>query len=356
MSIAYELGLIFMLFQTVDDARHLMTYLDPKLGKPIPEVDYAGSCTIYDPERPDNPFHNVYDKFDVFVPVHFFGWWIKTLILRDLWLCNILSIMFEVLEYSLEHQLSNFSECWWDHWIMDILICNGMGIYLGLLTLHYLSMKPYHWRGLWETPRYRDKIRRIAGQFGPYVWIDFNWRPKASLKRWFGVLAVTAMFLLAELSNFYLKFILWVPPNHNLCLYRILMFAGIGAVSMREVYQFLDDPHCNHFGRQAWVMACIIITETVLIVKFDPVTVTKPLPFHMQIFWVALISFLAAWTIWHFGFKGIKVTSYPPTAENGHLHHDEMNMNERTEWMTKKVRRKRSISTPHHGKNVGKDL
>lgn len=27
----------------------------------------------------------------------------------------IISVMFEFLEYSLEHQLPNFSECWWDH-------------------------------------------------------------------------------------------------------------------------------------------------------------------------------------------------------------------------------------------------
>jgi hypothetical protein len=27
----------------------------------------------------------------------------------------VISIGFEILEYSLEHQLPNFSECWWDH-------------------------------------------------------------------------------------------------------------------------------------------------------------------------------------------------------------------------------------------------
>lgn len=52
---------------------------------------------------------------DGFVTVHFVGWWAKTLILRDYWICNVLSFAFEVLEYSLEHQLPNFSECWWDH-------------------------------------------------------------------------------------------------------------------------------------------------------------------------------------------------------------------------------------------------
>jgi len=52
---------------------------------------------------------------DLFVPLHLFGWWCKTLLLRDWWLCWVISLMFEILEYTLEHQLPNFSECWWDH-------------------------------------------------------------------------------------------------------------------------------------------------------------------------------------------------------------------------------------------------
>lgn len=39
----------------------------------------------------------------------------QTLMIRDWWMCTIVSVMFEFLEYSLEHQLPNFSECWWDH-------------------------------------------------------------------------------------------------------------------------------------------------------------------------------------------------------------------------------------------------
>jgi len=37
--------------------------------------------------------------------------------------------MFEVVEYTLEHQLPNFSECWWDHVgiaarLLVLYICN----------------------------------------------------------------------------------------------------------------------------------------------------------------------------------------------------------------------------------------
>ena len=37
---------------------------------------------------------------------------------------------------------------------MDALVCNGLGIYIGMKTLDYLSMKEYHWRGMWNIPTY----------------------------------------------------------------------------------------------------------------------------------------------------------------------------------------------------------
>ena len=40
-------------------------------------------------------------------------------------------------------------------WFMDIILCNGLGIYFGMKTLNYLSMKPYHWRGMWNIRGYR---------------------------------------------------------------------------------------------------------------------------------------------------------------------------------------------------------
>nr|XP_053635031.1 phosphatidylserine synthase 2-like [Cherax quadricarinatus] len=160
------------------------------------EKDYGGNCRLYDHESPEDPYHNIWDKLDLFVPLHFFGWWMKTLLLRDWWLCWVISVMFEILEYTLEHQLPNFSECWWDHWIMDALLCNGLGIYCGLQSLKYFSMKTYHWRGLWNIPTYRGKLRRIMAQFGPYVWVDYDWKPLSSLGRWFSMLGIIAIMTL----------------------------------------------------------------------------------------------------------------------------------------------------------------
>merc|ERR1719464_1994983 len=174
-SIVYELFLIYTLFQAPGEARALLKFFDGSLGVPIEEQDYGGGCLIYDPDVPDNPYHNVWDKMDIFIVSHLLGYWCKTLIFRDWWLTTVISVMFEFLEYSLEHQLPNFSECWWDHWILDVIICNGGGTIIGLLTLRYLSLKTYNWRGLYNIPTYRGKIKRIIAQFSPHGWIEFNW-------------------------------------------------------------------------------------------------------------------------------------------------------------------------------------
>ena len=62
VSIVYELLLIFVLFQSPNDARGLLKYLDDNLGEPIPEKDYGGNCRLYDWEKPNDPFHNLKEK------------------------------------------------------------------------------------------------------------------------------------------------------------------------------------------------------------------------------------------------------------------------------------------------------
>ena len=54
-----------------------MAKIDSDLGKPLKDKSYGGNCLIYDVNRPESPWHNVWDKMDGFVIVHFIGWWLK---------------------------------------------------------------------------------------------------------------------------------------------------------------------------------------------------------------------------------------------------------------------------------------
>ncbi|XP_044115823.1 phosphatidylserine synthase 2 isoform X3 [Neovison vison] len=246
------------------------------------------------------------DKLDGFVPAHFLGWYLKTLMIRDWWMCTIVSVMFEFLEYSLEHQLPNFSECWWDHWIMDVLVCNGLGIYCGMKTLEWLSLKTYKWQGLWNIPTYKGKMKRIAFQFTPYSWVRFEWKPASSLRRWLAVCGIILVFLLAELNTFYLKFVLWLPPEHSLVLLRLVFFVNVGGVAMREIYDFMDDPKPHKkLGQQAWLVAAITATELLIVVKYDPHTLTLSLPFYISQCWTLGSVLVLTWTVWRFFLRDI---------------------------------------------------
>ena len=102
------------------------------------------------------------NQMDIFVIAHSLGWFAKAIILRDYWFCWILSIMFEIMEYSLAHQLPNFAECWWDHvgwtnsitqslcgltiihalqWILDLILTNWVGTVIGMKFCEHFSMK-----------------------------------------------------------------------------------------------------------------------------------------------------------------------------------------------------------------------
>jgi hypothetical protein len=46
VNLAYELALVFLLFQDLDSARKMMMLIDPKLGVPLPEKSYADDCAL----------------------------------------------------------------------------------------------------------------------------------------------------------------------------------------------------------------------------------------------------------------------------------------------------------------------
>lgn len=90
--------------------------------------------------RPATSIQNLYNGLDLFAVAYFIGLYGKAIILRDFWACTILSVMFEIAEYSLSHQIDNFNAFAYDRFGLNILICNLEGTILGLLTGNYLEV------------------------------------------------------------------------------------------------------------------------------------------------------------------------------------------------------------------------
>ncbi|KAL6065532.1 CDP-diacylglycerol--serine O-phosphatidyltransferase [Balamuthia mandrillaris] len=301
LGVLYQMSLVYLLFQTKEDVRLFLKHFDPKLGVPLPERSYAVNCDVYTPNDPVSSFRNVWDTVnDEFVLAHVIGWFGKTLLIRDAYVCVFISVLFEVWELTLEHQLHNFAECWWDHIILDILICNNLGIIAGLLTCRYLlKMKEYNWTGLWAS-----KKGKLVRNFLPEKFEEYHWEVLSNWRRCVSVLLLCLAISITELNAFYLKFILWVPPPHPLNIARLLLWLALAFPALREYYQFVSDPKCYKMGSMSWLCVCLFSTEALLCVKFGWDMFPKSVP--PEVFWPWVFFLVASGTfgIIYFSRKG----------------------------------------------------
>jgi phosphatidylserine synthase 2 len=294
-SAAYQLILVFILFQNKTDIRRWLAQIDPSLGIQLPERNYATNC--------DLTYDNVMSQLDEFVVAHVLGWVVKAMMLRDYWILWILSVMFEVMEYSLQHQLPNFAECWWDHWILDVLVCNWLGLWIGMKYNKFMEVKEYSWRGIRQIPSVSGKVKRAVAQFTPYSWSRFDWATTKDFSHFLMSIVIIITFLIGELNAFYLKYLLWIPPTNPLNTYRLLFFSMTAAAAINEAHQFVSDPEVTRLGAQAWLVLANLATEFLICLKFGKDEFHEPAPWHVKIFWVLFTSILTIYSVFQFLYK-----------------------------------------------------
>eukprot|EP00249_Psilotum_nudum_P022207 c28417_g1_i1 orf=352-1635(-) len=301
ISVVYLVFLTFLLFQTCDDSRQFMKYLHPDLGIGLPERSYGSDCRLYTPENPNNRFKNFYDTvMDEFVIAHVLGWWGKAIMIRNHSLLWVLSIGFEIMEVTFKHMLPNFSECWWDSIILDIVICNWIGIWAGMKTVNYFDGKTYVWVGLSRQPDLFHKVKRSLGQFTPATWDKDEWNPLSGPLRFVQVLVLVVIILTVELDAFFLKFCLWIPPSNPLNKYRLFIWWLIANPAIREYNSYLQDrKRTKKLGAFCWLSLANCIVEVLICVKFGKGLYPEPMPHWIVCFWScfgsATVIFLAIW-------------------------------------------------------------
>lgn len=294
INLLYELALVFLLFQDLGTARTMMTYIDSNLGVPLPEKSYAEDCAL--------TAKNLWNAIDIFCLAHALGWFGKAMILRDYWFCWILSIAFELAEYSLQHQLPNFAECWWDHWILDVLVCNWLGTYLGMKVCQYFEVKPYEWRGFRQTRGIKSKAKRVLSQFSPHDFTAFKWGTATDFLHYSTVIMLLAMFLAAELTPFYFKSLLWMEPDHPIVIMRLAGVFLCALPAVRELFQYINDPRrAVRMGQHVWLLLATVITELLVITKWSQGQFTEPLPTKVRWGWAIGVTLLVLYPVVQFG-------------------------------------------------------
>ncbi|XP_042907356.1 phosphatidylserine synthase isoform X2 [Parasteatoda tepidariorum] len=264
VSVIYLLSLLFVLFQRYSTIKNIMYWFYPDLSqfKIDQEKEYGVNCSDITVER-------VWGHVDVFAFGHLFGWAMKALLVRQYCICWTISIMWEITEVVFSHLLPNFEECWWDAMILDVLVCNGLGIYLGMAACRYFENETYEWESIKSIPSATGKIRRAILQFTPASWTHVRWLdPNCTYMRFFALGQLVLFWLVTELNTFFIKHIFEIPPGHPLTVGRIVLIGLIVAPTLRQYYSYVTDPRCERVGTQCWVFGAITVTEAIICIKF----------------------------------------------------------------------------------------
>ncbi|XP_070248269.1 phosphatidylserine synthase 1 isoform X4 [Myotis yumanensis] len=307
LSVLYFLFLVFLLFLNFEQVKSIMYWLDPNLRYATREADimeYAVNCHVITWER-------IISHFDIFAFGHFWGWAMKALLIRSYGLCWTISITWELTELFFMHLLPNFAECWWDQVVLDILLCNGGGIWLGMVVCRFLEMRTYHWASFRDIHTTTGKIKRAVLQFTPASWTYVRWfDPKSSFQRVAGIYLFMIIWQLTELNTFFLKHIFVFQAGHPLSWCRILFIGGITAPTVRQYYAYLTDTQCKRVGTQCWVFGVIAFLEAIVCIKFgqDLFSKTQILYVVLWLLCVAFTTFLClygmVWYAEHCGHRG----------------------------------------------------
>ncbi|XP_035651749.1 phosphatidylserine synthase 1 isoform X2 [Oncorhynchus keta] len=275
LSVLYFLFLVFLIFLNWVQVKRLMYWVDPNLRYATRETDvmeYAVNCHVITWER-------ILSHFDIFAFGHFGGWAMKAMLIRSYALCWTISITWELTELFFMHLLPNFAECWWDQLILDILLCNGGGIWLGMTVCRFLEMRTYQWASIRDIHTTTGKLKRVVLQFTPASWTYVRWLdPKSSFQRVAGI---------------YVFMILW-QASHALSWCRILLLGIITAPTVRQYYAYLTDTQCKRVGTQCWMFGAIAFLEALACVKFgqDVFSKTQARSVFQWLLCVAFITLL----------------------------------------------------------------
>nr|CDS32894.1 phosphatidylserine synthase 1 [Hymenolepis microstoma] len=284
-SLLYFLSLVFILFLRIEDVRKILFFLDPDLKRmkysDILDKEYAVNCSQVTLER-------IWSHMDVFAFGHFFGWVIKAILLRHYLILWTLSINWEITEIAFSHILPNFQECWWDSLFLDVLLCNGLGIFCGMLLCQWFHARSYQWESIRDIPSKRGKLKRAVLQFTPVSWTPTHWLDRnSSFKRVIQLTILIFFWQVAELNCFWLKHVFIVKPSHFLTQARIGLITLSSAPAIRQFYHYVTDDQVTRIGSQMWVFTATLIVESMVAYKLGS-----------EVFENAIIHYVIIWFIW----------------------------------------------------------
>lgn len=124
----------------------------------------------------------------------------------------------------------------------------------------------------------------------PTIFERYEWAALANVQRFLGVNAVIILFLLVDCNNFFLKFCLWVPPEHDLLKFRVMLWGLCALATSKEWYEFVTNKYCHRMGPYTWISFYTCGVEMLTAYKASEGRFTAPFPWYVKVIWVCIFS------------------------------------------------------------------
>lgn len=227
---------------------------------------------------------------DVFILAHLVGWFFKAIIFRNNLFVWTMSILFEIFELTFRHWLPNFYECWWDHLILDVFGCNMLGILLANYVMKKMNIEKFHWffepTEKSESLSYLQRFWFSLTEVKPYV-EKLQWHFLASFKNYLIVLWIISLMSIIDLSNFFNKKMIGLPPNHFLLAIRIWILGFYSILVVSDFYKYSRQPEGHRKATFTMYLAhFILLTEVLLFWRnYQGKYFEAETPIHVKAFW-----------------------------------------------------------------------
>lgn len=94
--------------------------------------------------------------------------------------------------------------------------------------------------------------------------------------------------------NFFLKYVLWISAESDLCKARVAIWAFSAIVTTKEFYIFCDDPNCKRVGPFFWLSTYTLFIEYSIWFKFSRGLFDEPFPLYVKVINLAYFSLVIA--------------------------------------------------------------
>ena len=123
-----------------------------------------------------------------------------------------------------------------------------------------------------------DKLR-------PQVFEKYQWAGLRSPRRLLSVTTYVILILVIDCNNFFMKFVLWVPAEHDMLKYRVALWGLAALAASKEWYEFCSNDFCHRLGPYAWLAFYTAAIETSIVYKNSYDMFYEPFPWYVKIIW-----------------------------------------------------------------------